>query len=86
MRAEPKGEQSIDLIGKNEVYGDTSHEGKLVLFFYLYLVFTGIWGFKPRDHYVSPVHVEVTQPRMHRNKTKGDGDGNTFVPQCCWKH
>ncbi|XP_015506510.1 zona pellucida-binding protein 2 isoform X1 [Parus major] len=26
VRAEPKEEQSIDLIGKNEVYGDTRHE------------------------------------------------------------
>ncbi|NWW16985.1 ZPBP2 protein, partial [Falcunculus frontatus] len=26
VRAEPKGEQSFDLIGKNEVYGDTRHE------------------------------------------------------------
>lgn len=77
VRAEQKEEQSIDLIGKNEVYGDTRHEGKLVLFSYLDLVFTGIWGFKPRDHYVAAVHME---PCMCRNKKKGDGDRNIFVP------
>lgn len=72
MRAELKEEQYIDLIGKNEVYGDTRHEGTFVL-----LVFTGIWGFKPREHYVALVQVE---PCMHRNKRKGDEDAHIFVP------
>lgn len=76
MRADTKEELSIDLIRKNEVYGDTRHEGKFVLF-YLYLIFTGIWGVKPRDHCVASEHVELCK---HRNEGKGHGDGNTFIP------
>lgn len=77
MRAEQKEEQSIVLIGKNEVYGDIRHEGKHVIIFYLDSIFTGICSFKPRDHYVAPVHMK---PCMCRNKKKGDEDGNIFCP------